>query len=187
MRRWSVRAACPSVSARLAVWTAVTLTMSCRGPWCIAGRPAASRHGRPAWKICQQMAVHCCRADGRDCRARTVAAGLPGDQPPDPARAAFGRQRSSRPLLLGGRPGGQNSVLASSKGLAAPGHGRSQHQPSRIWLTRERQPGPPLSHIRARRPADRPGGHDRQSTRPAAWHAPPARDRPPGGARGHHP
>jgi hypothetical protein len=35
----------------------------------------------------------------------------------------------------------------------------------------------PPPHIRARRSANRPGGHDRRSTRPAPWRAPPASGR----------
>jgi hypothetical protein len=45
----------------------------------------------------------------------------------------------------------------------------------------------PPPHIRARRSANRPGGHDRRSTRPAPSRAPHARERLAGAACGHHP
>ena len=75
-----------------------------------------------------------------------------------------------------GAPATRTASLTSSTALAAPWHGRSQQRPSRIWWpTREQLPGPPPSHIRARR-VPQPGQAvtiDGAPTRLPGMHCPP--------------
>jgi hypothetical protein len=73
-------------------------------------------------------------------------------------------------------PAPRTASLTSSKDLAAPGHGRRSTGKAEWRPTENDHPGRRTSAPGG--PAHRPGGHDRQSTHPAARHPVPARGLP---------